>query len=92
MVTDGLTGSEKSLKFLGPVYDIIMASGDIFALIVAVSIIIFLVTADIPSHQAVRRDRDEKDIPHGCQLRPHTDPPADDLITWDECNLCACTK
>jgi ferredoxin len=42
MVTDGLTGSDKSLKFLGVIYDIIMASGDIFALIVAVSIIIFL--------------------------------------------------
>jgi heterodisulfide reductase subunit C len=43
MVIDGLTGSEKVLKFLGPVYDVIMASGDIFALLVGVSIIIFLV-------------------------------------------------
>jgi len=43
MVTDGLTGTEKSLKFLGVIYDIIMGSGDIFALIVALSIIIFLV-------------------------------------------------
>jgi Fe-S oxidoreductase/nitrate reductase gamma subunit len=42
MVIDGLTGTEKVLKFLGPVYDIIMASGDIFALLVGVSIIIFL--------------------------------------------------
>ena len=42
MVIDGLTGTEKVLKFLGPVYDIIMASGDIFALLVAISIIIFL--------------------------------------------------
>lgn len=42
MVIDGLTGTEKVLKFLGPVYDILMASGDIFALLVAVSIIIFL--------------------------------------------------
>jgi len=42
MVIDGLSGSEKVLKFLGPVYDIIMASGDIFALIVAISIAIFL--------------------------------------------------
>jgi Fe-S oxidoreductase len=42
MVIDGLTGAEKSLKFLGPVHDIIMASGDIFALLVAISIIIFL--------------------------------------------------
>jgi len=42
MVIDGLSGAEKSLKFLGVVHDIIMASGDIFALLVAVSIIIFL--------------------------------------------------
>jgi heterodisulfide reductase subunit C len=42
MVIDGLTGTEKVLKFLGPVYNIIMASGDIFALLVAISIIIFL--------------------------------------------------
>jgi heterodisulfide reductase subunit C/nitrate reductase gamma subunit len=42
MVIDGLTGTEKVLKFLGPVYDFIMASGDIFALLVGVSIIIFL--------------------------------------------------
>ncbi|MFN8240870.1 MAG: 4Fe-4S dicluster domain-containing protein [Bacteroidales bacterium] len=42
MVIDGLSGSEKVLRFLGPVYDFIMASGDIFALLVAVSIIIFL--------------------------------------------------
>jgi heterodisulfide reductase subunit C/nitrate reductase gamma subunit len=42
MVIDGLTGTEKVLKFLGPVYEFIMASGDIFALLVAVSIIVFL--------------------------------------------------
>ncbi len=42
MVIDGLTGTEKVLKFLGPVYDFLMASGDIFALLIAVSIIIFL--------------------------------------------------
>jgi heterodisulfide reductase subunit C len=42
MVIDGLTGTEKVLKFLGPVYDFLMASGDIFALIIAVSIIVFL--------------------------------------------------
>ena len=42
MVIDGLTGTEKVLRFFGPVYDILMASGDIFALLVAVSIIIFL--------------------------------------------------
>jgi heterodisulfide reductase subunit C len=42
MVIDGLTGTERVLKFLGPVYNVIMASCDIFALLVAISIIIFL--------------------------------------------------
>ena len=42
MVIDGITGTERVLKFLGPVYNIIIASGDIFALLVAVSILIFL--------------------------------------------------
>jgi heterodisulfide reductase subunit C len=42
MIIDGLTGSERVLQILGPVYDILMASGDVFALLVAVSIIIFL--------------------------------------------------
>jgi nitrate reductase gamma subunit len=43
MVADGLAGTEQSLKFLGPVYDLITASGDIFALIITVAIIAFLV-------------------------------------------------
>jgi heterodisulfide reductase subunit C len=43
MIIDGLTGTDRVLQFLGPAYKIIMASGDIFALIVAISIIIFLV-------------------------------------------------
>jgi heterodisulfide reductase subunit C/nitrate reductase gamma subunit len=42
MVIDGLSGSEKALRILGIFHDIIMASGDVFALLVAVSIIIFL--------------------------------------------------
>lgn len=42
MVIDGLFGIEKSLKFLGVLYDIIMASGDVFALLIAVSIAVFL--------------------------------------------------
>jgi Fe-S oxidoreductase/nitrate reductase gamma subunit len=42
MVIDGLAGTEKALRFLGPVHDVIMASGDIFAVIVAIAIIIFL--------------------------------------------------
>jgi heterodisulfide reductase subunit C len=42
MVIDGLTGTEKVLKVFGSVYDFIMASGDIFAPLVAISIIVFL--------------------------------------------------
>ena len=42
MVIDGLSGTEKVLRILGPVYNVLMFSGDIFALLVAVSIIIFL--------------------------------------------------
>jgi heterodisulfide reductase subunit C/nitrate reductase gamma subunit len=42
MVIDGLTGSDRVLGILGPVYTVIMASGDIFALVVAVAIIAFL--------------------------------------------------
>ncbi|MGE5424154.1 MAG: 4Fe-4S dicluster domain-containing protein [Syntrophothermus sp.] len=42
MVIDGLSGAERSLQLLGPVYTFIMASGDIFAVIVAISILIFL--------------------------------------------------
>ena len=43
MVIDGLFGIEKSLSVLGWFHDFIMASGDIFAFLVAVSIIVFLV-------------------------------------------------
>ena len=42
MIIDGLTGTERVLKFMGPVYDIIMAGGDIFALVVLVAILVFL--------------------------------------------------
>jgi heterodisulfide reductase subunit C len=42
MVIDGLFGTDKVLTILGPLYNIIMASGDIFAFLVAISIIIFL--------------------------------------------------
>lgn len=43
MVIDGLAGTDRILKFLGPVYNFIIAAGDIFALLVLVSIIIFLI-------------------------------------------------
>ena len=42
MVTDGLSGGERTLRFLGPVYDVIVAAGDIFAAIILVFIIAFL--------------------------------------------------
>ena len=42
MVIDGITGSERILKFFGLLYDIIIASGDVFGLLVAISIVIFL--------------------------------------------------
>jgi heterodisulfide reductase subunit C len=42
MVIDGLFGTERFLKFLGKMYDVISASGDIFGLLVGISIIIFL--------------------------------------------------
>jgi heterodisulfide reductase subunit C len=42
MIIDGLFGTERALKFLGPVYNFIIASGDIYAFLVAISIIIFL--------------------------------------------------
>jgi hypothetical protein len=44
MIIDGLTGSERILgQILGPVYSVITASGEIFALIVSVSCVIFLI-------------------------------------------------
>jgi len=43
MTIDGLFGTHKALKNLGLVYDIIMSTGDIFALIVLVAVIVFLI-------------------------------------------------
>jgi len=43
MVIDGLAGTERSLHVLGGFYDFMIASGDVFAVIVALSIIVFLV-------------------------------------------------
>lgn len=42
MMIDGLFGIERSLKVLGVMHDAIMASGDIFALLVAISILVFM--------------------------------------------------
>ena len=42
MVIDGLAGLERVLSFLGVAYNVIIASGDIFALVIAIAIIVFL--------------------------------------------------
>lgn len=42
MVIDGLSGTEKALKSLGFFHNILMAAGDVFAVIVAISVIVFL--------------------------------------------------
>ena len=38
MVIEGITGTERILQFLGPVYSVLIASGDIFALLVSIAI------------------------------------------------------
>jgi heterodisulfide reductase subunit C len=43
MIIDGLSNNERSLKFLGAFYNIMIASGDIFSLLVAISIVIFMI-------------------------------------------------
>jgi len=43
MIIDGLSGSEKSLAFLGKFYDVLIAFGDIFGLFVLIAIVIFLI-------------------------------------------------
>ncbi|MDD2278278.1 MAG: 4Fe-4S dicluster domain-containing protein [Bacteroidales bacterium] len=42
MVIDGLFGLERSLNILGWLYDFLMGTGDVFALIIAVAILVFL--------------------------------------------------
>jgi heterodisulfide reductase subunit C len=42
MVLDGISGSDRSLAFLSVLYDFIMASGDIFAAIVLIMIVMFI--------------------------------------------------
>lgn len=42
MIIDGIFGTDRALGFLGIFYDIITASGDIFAAIIAFAILIFL--------------------------------------------------
>ncbi len=42
MVVDGLLGTDRIFRALGPVYDALIALGDIFALIVGVAVVVFL--------------------------------------------------
>lgn len=42
MMIDGVSGMEKSLSFLGGFYIVIMAGGDVFALLVLISVLIFM--------------------------------------------------
>ncbi len=42
MLIDGMFGIEHSFHFLGKLYDIIIASGDIFALLIGIFIVVFL--------------------------------------------------
>jgi len=42
MVIDGLWGVERSLRVFGWFYDVAMASGDVFALLVAIAIVVFI--------------------------------------------------
>jgi hypothetical protein len=42
MVIDGILGTEKSLSILGGFYKAMMAAGDIFALLIAIAIVVFL--------------------------------------------------
>lgn len=43
IIIDGLTGTERFLSGLGVIYSIIMISGDVFAYLVAIGIVVFLV-------------------------------------------------
>ncbi|MBN2891035.1 MAG: 4Fe-4S dicluster domain-containing protein [Bacteroidales bacterium] len=47
MIIDGLTGTERVLSVLGVVYDVIIAGGDIFALVIAVFVFIFILRRTI---------------------------------------------
>ncbi len=43
MIIDGLSGTEKSLRVIRGLHNLIMASGDVFALLVAISIVLFMI-------------------------------------------------
>jgi nitrate reductase gamma subunit len=54
MVIDGIFGLHKSLQFLGVFYDILMAFIDVFAFIIAIAIIVFIIRRI--SHKVKRFD------------------------------------
>lgn len=43
MVVDGILGTERVFKALGVVYDVIIGAGDVFALVIAMAIVVFLI-------------------------------------------------
>jgi len=43
MIIDGLAGTERIFRGAGVVYDVVIASGDVFALIIALAILVFLI-------------------------------------------------
>lgn len=47
MFIDGIAGTERILGFMGGFYDAIMASGDVFALLIAVFVLIFILRRTI---------------------------------------------
>ncbi len=47
MIIDGLAGTERILGALGVIYDVIIAGGDIFAMIIAVFVLIFILRRTI---------------------------------------------
>lgn len=49
MVVDGVAGTDRLLSFQGPVYDVIMAVGDVFAYVIALFIVVFIVRRSILS-------------------------------------------
>ncbi len=42
MMIDGVAGTDRALAFLGPVYSVITASGELFAAIIIIAVILFL--------------------------------------------------
>ncbi len=74
MVIDGLTGTERVLSFLGPVYNFLIATGDIFGILVALAIIIFLSRRLFFHIKRFEGIEMKKNIPSGRQYRTFTYP------------------